>query len=164
MDRRVALPLVLLVSACIHVYQSIRPRPLDPHTPVTVTTPVKAHLLDGSTVVFLAGVTVDSAAVRGDGNRYSLTLRDSAAVNSIPLDSIVGMEAFEQTVNGASSFVVSVLATSGMAGVVGVLAVAIFGSCPTVYADSAGTPPLQAEGFLPRHPPLILARRRARAP
>src|SRR5258707_538246 len=102
MDRRVALPLVLLVSACIHVYQSIRPRPLDPHTPVTVTTPVKAHLVDGSTVVFLSGVTVDSAEVRGDGNRYSLTLRDSAAVNSIPLDSIVGMEAFEQSVNPRS--------------------------------------------------------------
>src|SRR6266550_1834015 len=147
MDRRVALPLVLLVSACIHVYQSIRPRPLDLHTPVTVTTPVKVHLVDGSTVVFLAGVTVDSAVVRGDGNRYSLTLRDSAAVTSIPLDSIVGMEAFEQSVNGASSFVVSVLATSGMAGVVAVLAVAIFGSCPTVYADSAGTALLQAEGF-----------------
>src|SRR5258705_722156 len=147
MDRRVALPLVLLVSACIHVYQSIRPRPLDPHTPVTVTTPVKAHLVDGSTVVFLAGVTVDSAEVRGDGNRYSLTLRDSAAVNSIPLDSIVGMEAFEQSVNGFPSFALSVLATGGAALAVGALAVAIFGSCPTVYADSAGTALLQAEGF-----------------
>jgi len=147
MDRRVALPLVLLVSACIHVYQSIRPRPLDRHTPVVVTTPVKAHLVDGSTVVFLAGLTVDSAEVRGEGNRYSLTLRDSAAVSSIPLDSIVGMEAFEQSVNGASSFAVSVLATGGTALVVGALAVAIFGSCPTVYADSAGTALLQAEGF-----------------
>src|SRR5437667_3728942 len=137
MDRRVALPLVLLVSACIHVYQSIRPRPLDPHTPVTVTTPVKAHLVDGSTVVFLAGVTVDSTQVRGDGNRYSLTLRDSAAVSSIPLDSIVGMEAFEQSVNGASSFVVSVLAMSGTAGVVSLLAVAIFGACPNVVVDRA---------------------------
>src|SRR6266545_7520 len=147
MDRRVALLLVLLVSACVHVYQSIRPRPLDPHTPVVVTTPVKAHLVDGSTVVFLSGVTVDSTQVRGDGTRYSLTLRDSAAVTSIPLDSIVGMEAFEQSVNGASSVVVSVLATAGLAAVVGALAVAIFGSCPTVYADSAGTALLQAEGF-----------------
>jgi len=147
MDRRVALPLVILVSACIHVYQSIETRPLDPHTPVTVTTPVKAHLADGSTVVFLTGVTVDSAHVRGDGNRYSLTLRDSAAVSSIPLDSIVGMEAFEQSVNGFSSFAVSVLATGGLTLVVGALAVAIFGSCPTVYADSAGTALLQAEGF-----------------
>ncbi len=147
MDRRVALPLVLLVSACIHVYQSIRPRPLDPHTPVTVTTPVKAHLVDGSTVIFLSGVTVDSTQVRGDGNRYSLTLRDSAAVTSIPLDSIVGMEAFEQTTAGGSSAVVTILATGVLALGVGLAAIAIFGSCPTVYADSAGTALLQAEGF-----------------
>jgi hypothetical protein len=146
-DRRVALSLLILASACVHVYQSVRGRPLDPHTPVSVTTPVKAHLLDGSTVVFRSGVTVDSASVRGDGNRYSLTLRDSAAVTSIPLDSIVGMEAFEQSVNGVSSFFVSVLATGGAALAVGALAVAIFGSCPTVYADSAGTARLQAEAF-----------------
>src|SRR5213596_298903 len=128
MDRRVALPLLILVSACIHVYQSIRPRPLDPHTPVVVTTPVKAHLADGSTVVFAAGVTVDSTQVRGDGNRYSLSLRDSAAVTSIPLDSIVGMEAFEQSVNSASSFVVSVLATGGLT--LGVAALAVPFSAP----------------------------------
>jgi len=144
MDRRVALPLVILVSGCIHVFQSIRPRPLDPHTPVSVTTPVKAHLADGSTVVFLAGVTVDSAQVRGAGNRYSLTLRDSAAVTSIPLDSIVGMEAFDQWTNAGSSLVISVLAT-GVTGLgAALVAVAIFGSCPTVYADSAGTALLQA--------------------
>src|SRR5258705_1480741 len=147
MDRRVALPLVLLVSACIHVYQSIRPRPLDPHAPVVVTTPVKAHLVDGSTVVFLAGVTVDSTQVRGDGNRYSLTLRDSAAVTSIPLDSIVGMEAFEQTTAGGSSAVATILTTGLLALGVGLAAIAIVGSCPTVYADSAGTALLQAEGF-----------------
>lgn len=147
MDRRVALPLVILASACIHVYQSIRTRPLDPHTPVSVTTPVKAHLVDGSTVVFLSGVTVDSAHVRGDGNRYNLTLRDSAAVTSIPLDSIVGMEAFEQSVNGASSLAVSLVTTGGLVLGGALLAIAIFGSCPTVYVDSAGTALLQAEGF-----------------
>ncbi len=147
MDRRVALPLLILVSACIHVYQSIRTRPLNPHTPVSVTTPVKAHLADGSTVVFLSGVTVDSQAVRGNGNRYSLTLRDSSAVTSIPLDSIVGMESFEQATNAATSLIVSVLATGVLAVGTGLAAIAIFGSCPTVYADSAGTARLQAEGF-----------------
>ena len=90
MDRRVTLSLLICASACIHVYQSVRSRSLDPHTPVSVRTPVKAHLLDGSTEVFRSGVTVDSERVRGDGRRYSLTLRDSAGVTSVPLDSIVG--------------------------------------------------------------------------
>lgn len=147
MDRRVALPLLILVSACIHVYQSIRTRSLDPHTPVAVTTPVKAHLVDGSTVVFHSGVTVDSQAVRGGGTRYSLTLRDSSAVISVPLDSIVGMESFEQATNAASSIAISVLSTGVLVVGAGLAAIAIFGSCPTVYADSAGTARLQAEGF-----------------
>jgi hypothetical protein len=147
MDRRVALPLVILVSGCIHVFQSIRPRPLDPHTPVYVTTPVKAHLVDGSTVVFKEGVTVDNTAVRGAGQRFDLTLRATSPVTSLPLDSIAGMEAFEQSTNAGSSLLISVLAT-GVTGLgVGLAAIAIFGSCPTVYADSAGTALLQAEGF-----------------
>ena len=147
MDRRVALPLLVLVSACIHVYQSIRTRSLDPHTPVAVATPVKAHLVDGSTVVFDSGATVDSARVRGSGRRFDLTLRDSSTVTSVPLDSIVGMEAFEQSTAGVTSLLVSVLATAGTGLAAIGLAVAIFGSCPTFYADSAGTAVLQAEGF-----------------
>ena len=147
MDRRVALPLVILASACLHVYQSIRTRSLDPHTPVSVTTPVKAHLVDGSTVVFDSGVTVDSASVRGLGRRFDLTLRHSSTVTSIPLDSIVGMEAFEQSTDPVSSLAVSVL-TTGVVAVGAALAyLAIFGSCPTIYTDSAGTALLQAEGF-----------------
>src|SRR5256885_16554800 len=97
MDRRVALLLLILVSACIHVYQSIRPHTLAPHTPVVVTTPVKAHLLDVSTVVFRAGVTVDSAQVRGDGGCYNLSLTDAGEVSSIPVDSILVMAASDQT-------------------------------------------------------------------
>src|SRR5690349_10616192 len=112
MDRRVALPFVLLfVSACLHVHQSVRARPLDKQTPDSVATPVKAHLLDGSTVVFPAGAIVDSQRVQGDGRRYDLTLRDSTAVTSIPLDSVVGMEVFEPTVANTQSVVVTLLAT-----------------------------------------------------
>lgn len=147
MVRSVALPLLLVASACIHVFQRVTSRPLDAHTPVTVTTPVKAHLVDGSTVVFHAGVTVVGDTVRGSGNRYGLNLGYSGAVTSISLDSIVGMEVFEQSSDGATSFAVSVLSTGVVAVGAALAAVAIFGSCPTFYADSAGTALLQAEGF-----------------
>jgi hypothetical protein len=57
------------------------------------------------------------------------------------------MEAFDNNYNVPASVVASAGAT--VLGVIGtaVLAVAIFGSCPTFYADSAGTQVLQAEGF-----------------
>jgi len=147
MGRRVVLPLLLVASACLQVFQGVNTRPLDPHTPVAVVTPVKAHLLDGSTVVFRGGVVVDSETVQGNGYRYDLTLRDSAAVRSIPLDSIVGMEVFEQTTNTGASLVMTLLATAGGLALVAGAAVAIFGSCPTFYTDSAGSAQLQAEGF-----------------
>ena len=147
MVRRLALPLLALTSACIHVFSSVEARQLDPQQPVTVTSSVKAHLLDGSTVVFSKGVSVSGGAVRGEGYRYGLTLRDSAAVSLVSLDSVVGMEVFEESSEGAKSFLVSALAT--VATVVGAaaLAVAIFGSCPTIYTDSAGTAQLEAEAF-----------------
>ncbi|HYU07955.1 MAG TPA: hypothetical protein VEK77_01095 [Gemmatimonadales bacterium] len=147
MGRRVVLPLLLFASACLQVFQGVNTRPLDPHTPVAVVTPVKAHLLDGSTVVFRAGVVVDSQTVQGNGYRYDLTLRDSAAVRTIPLDSIVGMEVFEQTSNGVVTTLATLAATAGGVLLVAGAAVAIFGSCPTFYTDSAGTAQLQAEGF-----------------
>ena len=146
MVRRVTLPLLVLASACVHVYQGVRVRALD-RTPVTVTSPVKAHLRDGSTVVFSAGAVVGGDTVRGQGMRYGLTLRDSTAIGAISLDSIVGMETFERTSNPAAGFAVTVLATAGTLLGAAALAVAIFGSCPTFYADSAGVAQLQAEGF-----------------
>jgi hypothetical protein len=147
MYRRVALPLLLIVSACINVYQNVRARPLDTHASVTVSTPVKAHLVDGSTVVFDSGAVVGGDSVRGEGWRYGLTLRDSTRVAVIPLDSVAGMETFEGTQNAAQGLVVSLVATAATALAAGLLAIAIWGSCPTFYADSAGTALLQAEGF-----------------
>jgi len=147
MGRRVALVVLVLVAGCIQTFQGVKVTPVDPHKPVVVTTPVKTHLLDGSTVVFQNGATVDQATVQGQGYRYDLTLRDSTLVTAIPLDSVVGMEVFEQTTNTASSVIMTLLATAGGVALVGALAVAIFGSCPTFYTDSAGIAQLQGEGF-----------------
>jgi hypothetical protein len=72
--------------------------------------------------------------VRGEGYFNDLTLTEFKPVREVPLDSVVAMESFQTRVNGAESVLVSSLATVG--GVVGgaLLAVAIFGSCPTVYS------------------------------
>jgi hypothetical protein len=133
---------------------------------ISVASPVKAHLADGSTVVFRNGVVVVRDTVWGDGNRYDLTLRDSSAVVSLPLDSVVGMEAFRTRVDHAASIIVSTLATAGTTMAVGGMIVFIeclsnpkcFGSCPTYYADSAGTYVLEAEGFSYSVAPLFEAR------
>ena len=146
------------VGACV-IFHGVNVEPIRWSTEsVTVRSPVKAHLLDGSTVVFRRGVTIASGAVRGAGARYNLVLADTRTVQSVPLDSVVGMESFRDYIRSGETIIVSTLATGVAALVAGVLAVAIFGSCPTVYADSAGTRILQAETFSYSIAPLFEAR------
>lgn len=160
MDRRLAVSLAALVSACVWTFQSVQVAPLERQASdsIRVQSPLKAHLLDGSTVVFRDGADVVRDTVRGDGTRYSLTVRDSTAVGGVALDSVVGMEVFRTDVDVATSAAFSVLATAGAALGAGVLAVAIFGSCPTYYTDSAGTYVLEGEGFSYSIAPLFEAR------
>jgi hypothetical protein len=128
---------------------------------VVVRSPVKAHLVDGSTVLFRDGVVVSKTSVRTrgkPGERFDVRLSPIPAVQTILLDSIVGMENFISRTNIGTSTVLTVLATTGMVIGGALAAVAIFGSCPTVYADSAGTAVLQAEVFANRISPLFEAR------
>jgi len=152
--RRVVLPLAFALSACF-IYRNVQvesiERPAAPGDSVSVATPVKAHLIDGSTVVFRRGVRVAGDMVSGAGMRYTLTLSDSTPVTGVTLDSVVGMESFRTEIDGGKTVLVSTLATVGAIGVGIAIACAAdpkcFGSCPTYYSDSAGTLVLEAEGF-----------------
>ena len=66
--------------------------------PIAVRSPVKVHLTEGSTVVFEAGITVADGQVKGDGQRYDLTLATSVPVSSIALDEVAAMERYQTPV------------------------------------------------------------------
>lgn len=159
--RRVVLPLAFALSACF-MYRNVQvasvARPVAPSDTVSVTTPVKAHLVDGSTVVFWHGVRVAGGTVSGPGTRYDLTLRDSTVVTGVALDSVVAMESFRDQDEPGKTILVSTLATGLAAVATAGLAFAIFGSCPTYYTDSAGTYLLEGEGFSYSIAPLFEAR------
>jgi hypothetical protein len=153
----------LLVSACIVTARQIDVEALDRRdSPVTVRSPVRAHLLDGSTVVFRSGVSIERDTLRGAGQRYDLRLADAGAVSLIPLDSVVGMESFRTGVDRAATVALSIPAT--MVGTVATafasaaLFVAIFGSCPTIYSEVDGEFHLEAEAFSYSIAPLFEAR------
>lgn len=143
----------LVAGACI--FHSVRVEAIASNADsLAIQTPVKAHLRDGSTVLYRAGVLLARDTLRGRGVRYGLTLRDSTAVSVVPLDSVVAMESFRRATNGAATAIVSTLATATGLLAAGVLAFVIacsssdcYSNCPTVYADSTGTWALQAEGF-----------------
>ena len=124
---------------------------------VTIATPVKAHLVDGSTVLFRKGASIGHAAVEGRGERFPLiqTAAGSSSVSIVPFDSIVGLETFEGKQLVAQSVVVSAAATALTAAATVGLLKALFGSCPTVYADTGTGPVLEAEGFSYAIAPLL---------
>jgi hypothetical protein len=62
-------------------------------TVTEVRSPMRVHLLDLSMVVFRFGASVTPDSVRGAGRRWDARLRDLGPVSSVPLDSVLGMEA-----------------------------------------------------------------------
>ena len=156
---RVVLAAVIVTAvlpAC--VFRSTRVRSWDPDASTTVRTPVKVHLIDGAVVLFRDGFTVTGDTLSGLGMRYDPSLLDSLPVWRVPLDHVAGAEAFHLHVDGAMTVVGTLFATAGTVLGGTALALAIFGSCPTFYADSAGMTRLEAEGFAYSIAPLFEAR------
>lgn len=147
-----------IISRGVEV-SSIDPRAVDSSV---VRSPVKVHLMDGTIAVFSSGIVVVHNQALGSGWRYTPTLRESTQVSRIPLDSVVGMEAFRTHYNAGRTTAYSLIATGGLL-IGGVAAICAsnpkcFGSCPTFYSDSAGTLALEAEGFSYSISPLLEAR------
>jgi hypothetical protein len=159
---RAFVPLLLLailsISACVILTGKAEVAPVDLASPVTLTSPVKAHLRDGTTVLYRRGVTVAAESLEGPGVRYSLTLADSAPVTAMAIADVAGMESFRRVNEPMSSTALSLLGTAALGALGAAVAVAIFGSCPTVYSDSAGHQLLEAEGFSYSIAPLFEAR------
>ena len=121
-----------------------------------IKSPLKAHLADGSTVVYRQGAIISGGQIVGTGVAYKLMDDQSSTVRDrIPLDSVVGVETFEGKVLLAQSATLSIAASALTAVGMAALAVAIFGSCPTVYADTGAGATLQAEGFSYAIAPLL---------
>ena len=156
--RRVAAAalLGLTLAACVVVSTRTGPFAIGrDHPEGFVRSPVKAHLLDGSTIVYADGATIAGGSVSGHGIRvWPLVQPAGAAEQAISLDSVAGMEVYERRINART--LVYAPATAALSVVsAAALAVAIFGSCPTVYADSAGHETLQAESFSYSIAPLL---------
>jgi hypothetical protein len=145
-----ALVATTLSAGCVNVFVRTDVRAITPPAGTDVTTvlvPVKAHMRDGSTVVFRRGAALSRHRIDGVGEAFALMSARPTASTGVPLDSVVAVEAFDGSIRALETVVVSAAAT--VAGIIGTagLAVAIFGSCPTIYADSGAGLALQAEGF-----------------
>lgn len=88
--------------------------------PRVIRSSVKAHMADGSTVLFPDGVTIDPARVTGSGDRYDIRLSPVGSVSGVERDSVVAMERFRTVVDGDRT-----VAYNALPGLISVAAVAI---------------------------------------
>ena len=83
---------------------------MKPADQASIVGPLKAHLKDGSTVVYApsAIVVITGGTLRGAGMRYNLAATEAVRVETVPLDMVVGMERFETRVNQSTSILASI--------------------------------------------------------
>ncbi len=149
--RVVATLAFALASGACYLYRTVNvesvAKPATAAPPVSVTSAVKAHLTDGTTVIYRDGVVIARDTVKGTGLAYDLMLKSIGTVTVVPLSRVLAMENFQTGIDPAGTVLATAILGSLTAVAVAAVGVAIFGSCPTAYWDSAGTQVLEAEGF-----------------
>lgn len=107
-----AVSAVLLMGAgvsCMSV-TALRHEPLElDGAPRVIRSSVKAHLADGSTVLFPDGVTIEQERVTGDGDRYDIRLSPVGSVSGVARDSVIAIESFDTEIDPDRTFEYSVL-------------------------------------------------------
>jgi hypothetical protein len=140
--------LCLSLCACFPIrYLQVEPVDVTPNDTVTITTPVKAHLVDGSTVVFEKGIKVVEGQITGEGFRYDVALEVRDPVVQLSLEEVAAMESFQTPINTGATAAASTGATVFGVGAAALTAKMLFGSCPTIYSLQSDEPILEAESF-----------------
>lgn len=129
-----------------------------PSVPTRVQTAFRAHLRDGSMIAYPKGALIGNGTISGSGMRFDAMRKASSPAQLVSLDSVLGLEIVQREVNpGRTAIYLPLTAALSTIATIA-LAIAIFGSCPTIYVDSAGTPVLQAESFSYSIAPLLAKR------
>ena len=145
--RSVLLASILVIASCIVHRVDVVPVDISAETPIEISSPVKAHLFDGSTVVFPEGVSVYDGSVHGKGEKFNVALENNRFIDEIALDDIAAMESFQTPVNAGATTAATTIGTAGWIALGTLAAFALFGSCPTVYSADTGEAFLEAELF-----------------
>ncbi|MGB5580821.1 MAG: hypothetical protein WBM68_09680 [Woeseia sp.] len=147
--RLVLLLSCVFISSCVVKVRSLQVESVEAQQgdSFLVESPVKAHLVDGSVVIFDKGMSVLNDEIIGEGYRYDLKLQRQQQVTSIKLADVAAMESFQTPLNSGATAAATTGATAG-GGAAGLgLLKLVFGSCPTTYSLAGDEPVLEAESF-----------------
>ena len=157
----VVLVLCVTTAGCVLIFRSPRVEPVALADPQEVDSPLRVHLDDGSVAVFPDGARVGADSVVGpSGQLVTFPGGEVRAVAGVPMSRVLGAEVYSTDTDVGLSVVASAGATAvSYVALVGA-SVALFGSCPTVYATTPDTTALEAELFSNSIAPLFEMRDR----
>jgi hypothetical protein len=79
--RSILLALMPVIASCIVHRVDVVPVDVSAEAPIEISSPVKAHLYDGSTVVFPDGINVHDGKVRGQGEKFNVALENNKFID-----------------------------------------------------------------------------------
>ena len=93
--------IVLSLAGCVLTSHRVEVRAMDRAEDLALTTPVRVHLADGSTGLYLEGLTVKGGMLVGRGVFYDLGFRLSSnnPRYRVPVEAVAAMETFDDKVN-----------------------------------------------------------------
>lgn len=90
----------LTMFGCVSYYQTnVR----EMHEIVSVTSPAKIHLRDGSGVIFEKGFVTKGTMIIGRGLKYDLTRESSSEIAELPMNSIAVIECYSEEYQARAS-------------------------------------------------------------
>ena len=99
------LPLVLISGACaVHRVEATKLTAPPPGS--RLATPVRAHLADGSTVVFRGGATFEPDTIRGAGEWWAMGAIAPLPIAAIGRDHVVAAETFRRRIAWTTTLLV----------------------------------------------------------
>lgn len=144
---------IFLISSCVYIFRS---NDIETEAPNKfVESPVKVHMKDGQTVLFRNGTTFSDLHITGVGSVYSLDMKFVRQIDMLEREGVAAYEIFESNVNAPATVLGSTVATAGAVYGAALLAIAMFGSCPTVYATTDSSMVLESELFSNSIAPII---------
>jgi len=138
--------IVSIFYACIYTSTTVREADksdISKKNEYEIKSPTKAHLDDGSVIIYDKGFKVKNDTITSFGKLYNFNRTNIKDVKYFPLDSVQYLEYYPTEFDGLA-FVASIPGAI-LGSAIGL--VAIFGSCPTIYSPNIEKDILEAECF-----------------